>query len=110
MNIRSVLTAAVVLAALAGTARADGAPPGAAATPAYKQPVHGMTMADVTRLFGSPDKKVAAVGDPPITRWIYPGYVVYFEGNIVLHSVLKARPFHDAPPLNTGHARTRSRS
>ena len=33
--------------------------------------------------------RVAAVGNPPITRWEYPSFVVFFENNIVLHSVVK---------------------
>lgn len=98
MTIHKTLTAAIVLAALAGAAWANDVPPRSAATRSENQPMHGMTMADVTRLFGPPEKKIAAVGDPPIARWVYPHYVVYFEHNIVLHSVLKARPFHDAPP------------
>ncbi|HET6656012.1 MAG TPA: hypothetical protein VFH57_07160 [Gammaproteobacteria bacterium] len=61
------------------------------------RPVHGMTMRNVAQIFGTPVKKVPAVGDPPITRWIYADYVVYFENNIVLHTVSKDKPFHDAP-------------
>ncbi|HET7586959.1 MAG TPA: phosphodiesterase [Gammaproteobacteria bacterium] len=68
------------------------------ATPSVNQPVHGMTMQNVEQIFGAPVKKVPAVGEPPIARWIYTDYVVYFEHNIVLHTVSKDKPFHDAPP------------
>jgi hypothetical protein len=30
---------------------------------------------------------VAAVGQPPIARWVYPSFVVYFERNLVIHAV-----------------------
>lgn len=62
-------------------------------------PAHGMSMANVEHIFGAPQEKISAVPDPgtklhpPITRWVYPDYVVYFEYNYVVHSVLKAHPF-----------------
>lgn len=51
------------------------------------RPTRGMTMERVVSRFGEPTTRHAAVGDPPITRWDYPGYSVYFENNLVLHSV-----------------------
>ena len=56
-------------------------------------PVRGMDMANVEHIFGAPLEKQEAVGKPPITRWVYADYVVYFEYNKVLHTVLKAAPF-----------------
>jgi hypothetical protein len=53
------------------------------------QPARGMSMTKVEAKFGAPTNRVPAVGDPPITRWEYPGFVVYFEHNLVLHSVVK---------------------
>jgi len=44
-------------------------------------------MDKVRASFGEPDKIVSAVGDPPITRWQYPEYVVYFEYDRVITSV-----------------------
>ncbi len=55
--------------------------------PAMKMPVRGMTMQQVTHDFGAPKEKRAPVGDPPITRWVYPNYTVYFEYKYVIHSV-----------------------
>ena len=49
-----------------------------------------MTMEKVEATFGAPSNREAAVGQPPITRWEYPAYVVYFEHNIVLHTVVKS--------------------
>ncbi|HEV2212755.1 MAG TPA: hypothetical protein VGS99_05345 [Gammaproteobacteria bacterium] len=72
--------------------------PAAAPAPAMsgampQMPVRGMDMANVEHIFGAPLEKQDAVGKPPITRWVYADYVVYFEYNKVLHTVLKAAPF-----------------
>jgi len=47
-----------------------------------------MTMDQVSSKFGAPTSKVPAVGNPPISRWAYPGFVVYFEHEHVIHSVV----------------------
>ncbi|MFI4920436.1 MAG: hypothetical protein ACHQAZ_02210 [Gammaproteobacteria bacterium] len=59
-------------------------------------PVRGMDMANVEHIFGTPLEKQPAVGKPPITRWDYSDYVVYFEYNKVLHTVMKSGPFADS--------------
>jgi hypothetical protein len=51
------------------------------------RPSRGMSMETVEAKFGAPAKRVPAVGQPPISRWEYPGFVVYFEHHLVLHSV-----------------------
>ena len=51
-------------------------------------PSRGMTMDQVSSKFGAPVNKVPAVGKPPISRWEYPGFVVYFEYRHVIHSVV----------------------
>ena len=51
-------------------------------------PVNGMKQSAVRQRFGDPVKVDAPVGDPPITRWDYNGYSVYFEYDLVLYSVL----------------------
>ncbi len=51
-------------------------------------PVNGQSKADITAKYGSPVKQHAAVGDPPISRWEYDKYSVYFEYDLVLFSVL----------------------
>ena len=51
-------------------------------------PARGMTMDQVASKFGAPVAKVPAVGSPPISRWEYPGFVVYFEHEHVIHSVV----------------------
>ena len=52
-------------------------------------PTRGMTMRQVESNFGTPARRRAAVGDPPITRWEYDGFIVYFEHKHVIHSVAK---------------------
>lgn len=52
------------------------------------RPRSGLSMAQVENQFGAPGEKMAAVGEPPITRWVYDHYTVYFEYDHVIHSVL----------------------
>ena len=57
-------------------------------TMSFTLPGRGMTKEQVEERFGSPKEKEQPVGEPPITRWIYGDFTVYFEYDIVLHSVL----------------------
>ncbi|MCP5144229.1 MAG: hypothetical protein H6978_05345 [Gammaproteobacteria bacterium] len=52
-------------------------------------PQRGATMARVIESLGEPVERLAAVGDPPITRWRYNGFTVYFEYDRVLHTVVR---------------------
>jgi len=52
-------------------------------------PSRGSSMAQVENRFGAPSQRVGAVGDPPISRWVYPQFVVYFEGSYVIHAVAR---------------------
>jgi hypothetical protein len=52
-------------------------------------PVRSMNKQDVQRDYGDPQEITDAVGEPPISQWVYGDYVVYFEGNWVLYSVVK---------------------
>jgi len=52
------------------------------------RPTQGMTMAIVEQKFGQPEQKITAVGQPPIGRWIYKDFIVFFENNLVIHSVV----------------------
>ena len=51
------------------------------------KPTRGMTQARVRASFGEPKSTVAAIGDPPISRWVYNDFVVFFEYDKVIHSV-----------------------
>lgn len=97
MDHRNLLVAAVLAAGLTGFAgTAQSAWADTIATDngiAVKEsniatPTRGMTMDQVAAKFGAPVNKVPAVGKPPISRWEYPGYVVYFEYERVIHSVV----------------------
>lgn len=52
------------------------------------RPGRGVTMHEVEAKFGTPEKRYPAVGKPPITRWDYPSFSVFFEYNRVVHSVV----------------------
>ena len=96
MRFRPRLTIALMVFACAiGTSQADvltmpETPPAQkAARGMYMDlPARGLSMAQVERDFGVPKQKLAPVGEPPITRWIYDDYTVYFEYNYVIHAVL----------------------
>ena len=51
-------------------------------------PVRGSTMTAVEARFGAPANKTSPVGNPPITKWFYPNFVVVFENDKVLHAVV----------------------
>ena len=51
------------------------------------KPTRGMTQASVQENFGAPRSTRAAVGDPPISRWEYADFVVFFEYDKVIHAV-----------------------
>jgi len=50
-------------------------------------PGRGMTKDQVEDRFGSAPEKVESVGEPPISRWVYKGFTVYFEYDHVVHAV-----------------------
>ena len=56
---------------------------------AAQRPTRGMTMDKVASKWGAPATKDAAVGKPPITRWEYPEFVVFFEYDHVIHAVAR---------------------
>ncbi len=51
-------------------------------------PENGMTIEAVEQRYGVPVNRSGPVGDPPITRWVYDDYSVYFEYDLVIDSVL----------------------
>ncbi len=60
--------------------------PLAAADALQGAPTRGTSMEAVRSQLGEPTEIVPAVGEPPISRWHYPQYTVYFEGQRVLHA------------------------
>ena len=60
-----------------------------------ERPRKGMLSAQVEQQFGTPEKKNAPRGNPPISSWEYKDFVVYFEHDHVIHSGLRHRPYVD---------------
>jgi hypothetical protein len=52
------------------------------------RPTRGSTMTTVESKFGAPSERHPTVGKPPITRWDYAGFSVFFEGDRVIHAVV----------------------
>jgi hypothetical protein len=84
LRILVLLALGAAAPALAETLSTDTGAPAAAGD----HPNRGSTMATVQSRYGEPFSRHAAVGDPPITRWDYPQFSVYFEHDRVLHTVL----------------------
>ena len=81
----------LLVALLAGAAGAETIAVGnriEVKTPTIATPARGMTMDEVMKRFGAPSEKLPAVDQPPITRWKYPGFTVYFEAKHVIDSVV----------------------
>jgi len=55
------------------------------------RPVRAMSMDEVEKQFGSPQKTYEPVGTPPITRWEYEKFIVHFEYQYVIDSVIKRK-------------------
>lgn len=54
-----------------------------------ERPTQGITKDQVQARYGEPQQWNDPVGEPPISSWEYENFVVYFEYDRVLHSVLK---------------------
>lgn len=50
--------------------------------------VNGLSEQAVLARFGEPRERLAPVGQPPISRWVYDDFTVYFEFNTALHAVV----------------------
>jgi len=88
-NLHKISLVALLLATM-GAASADTlSMDGAAAVTNDGRPTRGMTQTSVESKYGSPSSAKAPVGDPPITRWEYTDFVVFFEHDRVIHAVLK---------------------
>jgi hypothetical protein len=107
---KPVLTAvalAIVSASMAPSARAGDTllMQRAKQGEAMNLPKKGMSMADVERRFGQPTARLDSRGggsrkQPVINRWMYPGYIVYFERSHVIHTVLNTPAGNNTNPAN----------
>ncbi len=59
-------------------------------------PSKGQKQDQVRQQYGQPLAMKPARGNPPIARWDYQNFSVYFEGDVVIHSVKKHRPYLQA--------------
>lgn len=50
-------------------------------------PPAGADMTEVENVMGAPRQMIPPVGEPPITRWVYDDYTVYFEYDRMIHAV-----------------------
>lgn len=50
-------------------------------------PKNGINKAKVESQYGAPLQRVSSIGEPPISKWVYQDFTVYFENDLVLHSV-----------------------
>lgn len=57
-------------------------------------PQLGESKRSVLERFGLADEEHPPVGQPPITRWDYRSFSVYFEYDHVINSVLHHQPHH----------------
>jgi hypothetical protein len=94
-SIRSALVAFSLAILFAGPACADTLlMDNVQSAPQMAMPHRGMSMDTVRAEFGNPVTEHAPVPTnegplhPPITRWDYDGYSVFFENSTVLHSVV----------------------
>ena len=66
-------------------------------------PVRGMSMAQVEKQYGAPARKLSPRGggrphQPVINRWEYSNFIVYFEHDHVIHSVLNTPAGNNLQP------------
>ncbi len=53
-----------------------------------QRPINGMNIETVEMKYGAPEIIKGPIGDPPITTWEYKNFSVYFEYELVIHTVL----------------------
>ena len=72
-------------------------------------PTRGTNMRQVEAQFGAPQHKHAPVAgpnnrrvNPPITRWVYPNFTVYFEHSHVINAVVNKASEAEVGPKPVG--------
>lgn len=68
-------------------------------------PSRGMSMADVEKKYGAPQRKLSPRGGdsaqhPVINRWDYAHFIVYFEKSHVIHAVLNTPAGNNTNPAS----------
>jgi hypothetical protein len=88
MKLARLLLPAMALGAMIASAQNLDVNTGDPSAGLPERPARGASMATVEARFGTPLTKHAAVGNPPITRWDYARFSVFFEYDRVLHAVV----------------------
>ncbi len=55
-------------------------------------PRRGTSMTSVRSSYGEPNSISGPIGDPPISRWNYDGFSVFFEYEHVINAVIHGKP------------------
>jgi hypothetical protein len=92
MKLARLLVPALMLVASVAAAETLNTVPAGKPAVLPDTPTRGATMAQVESRFGTPAQRHAAVGQPPITRWDYSQFSVFFEHDKVLHAVIVRTP------------------
>jgi hypothetical protein len=92
MKLARLLVPALALVAAVASAQNLDMATGDPAVTVPERPARGSSMSVVESRFGAPATRHAAVGAPPITRWDYPQFSVFFEHDKVLHAVVVRPP------------------
>jgi hypothetical protein len=69
-------------------------------------PKRGMSMAEVQTHFGEPRERHPTVGTPPITRWDYDNFAVFFEKDLVIDAVVPGATSPASAPGPSGPSST----
>jgi len=91
------LASALLLLAPLAQAESVRIPLGQQGEAGIELPRQGDTQRQVLERFGLADEEHPAVGQPPITRWDYRSFSVYFEGDRVINSVRDFTPQRQEP-------------
>jgi hypothetical protein len=92
MKLAHLLMPAMALGAVIASAQNLDMATGDPSATLPERPSRGSSMSAVEAHFGAPTTKHEAVGRPPITRWDYPQFSVFFEYDKVLHAVIVRQP------------------
>tara|TARA_B100000745_G_scaffold50422_1_gene30127 strand:+ start:547 stop:843 length:297 start_codon:yes stop_codon:yes gene_type:complete len=85
---KSLFLCVAMLSGFASAAQADEVKiPIAQQGTSIETPRTGISSAAVLQQFGQPEQQVSAIGEPPISRWVYPSFTVYFEYDHVITTV-----------------------
>jgi hypothetical protein len=76
----------------------------------HSMPARGLSMPQVESRYGTPIRKLAPAGGdsrrhPPINRWVYADYTVYFERDRVIDAVVNRASPDEIGPKGASRSR-----